>query len=394
MLWLKKLFFIGCAVACLSAAAYGEEPYETVTSITTYSTRAGVQREAIPAFVIRSDAGTLPGGAQARLIERLRSGDDSHLQTQIWKGQQVTLRRDPSAHVTPEEEFAFAKTSGALFIGAFFAPEVGIAYAAGAAMVGLFSPFEKIIDQESDKDALFARVALVDRAGKIVRAHYRAMASDRSGAMQAVYYMRRHLATPRSSSFVGSYLIGEVVSSLAGGAVKMHVPKAGVLGEELAGQFLGSTAESRFRAASTSGPASDAQGGYMTMMVPDGFGGWRIMSLPKPSLAPSLPAATLAPAPQLQVFGVNDVPPFAIEAAVTTFRSAGASVVRAEEIAPDVVLVTPDYFTEQPALNSAGAGDGSQDAQSDPDPVVDDHSIDNLPRSIEIHGLGSFSISR
>lgn len=384
VLRLKEFLFMSFAATYLSASAYAQVPYETATSITTYSTRAGVQREATPAFVITPDAGTLPAGSAARLIERLRSEDDSHLQTQIWKGQQLALRRDPSARVTPEDEFAIAKFSGALFFGMFFAPEVGIAYGVGAAAVGLFSPFERIIDEEAAKDALFARVALVDRDGKIVRSHYRAMASDRSGAMQALYYVRRSIATPSSPSFLGSYLIGEAVSSLTGGAVKMRFPKAGALIEELAGIFPSSMAQAKFQAASTSGVASDGQSGYVTMMVPNGFGGWRVMSLPKPNLTPSVVTVAPAPVPQVRVFGANDAPPFAIEHAVTTFRSAGASAVRAEEVAPDVVRVTPDYFTDQSPLN----------LPSHPGPGVNHRSIDNLPRSIEIHGFGSFSISR
>jgi hypothetical protein len=371
--------------------AFAESQFETTTSITTYVTRHGVKRDAPPAFRLRT-ADTPDADALAlRIANAARddSVDVSSLRTKVGEND-VALERAPLIGVAGKHQIV--KIAGAAVVGTYMGVGAGLFYAVGAAVTGAFKPLEKIIEREAAKDEFAAKHALklqvyvIDRQGKVTPSDLRPLASNRSGYGDLLHYIVRDIRTPSSPREWSGYMIGESVSFLFGEAVptKSLIADAAV---ETVGDFIGSLVEQHLVESSSSGSV----GNYTTMVVPDGRGGMRVMSLPTPSLTPSIAATTIAPKLTVQTIRPLEVPPFAVEPAVTTLRGYGASSVFVAPVAEEVVIVRPDYFAESATTPTGTTEPLPPDADAGP---VDDHHIENLPSSIEIHGLGSFSINR
>lgn len=360
--------------SAFSASAGEAESFETVTSVTTYSTSKGVSKRAAPAYILDTTGG-YPSDPLATQLYNDMTGVAQTIKTRAGRG--LTLVKDVKA----ETWFAGVKSGGAVAVAVWFAPEVAGYYAITTGVMGAFKPFGKVIDHGLSAD-LTARVDVLGKDGKVIFTNYRAIASNRSGLGDALHYTVRGISAPSSEWNTLAYIGGEIVSFYAG-----KLPQAfgfHPVIQEAIGTVYGSAAEEQFLKRTAPGSGS-GNGNYTSMTVPDHFGGFRTITIPRADLRPSV--SLIAPAPKLDVIviGPVDVPPFALEQAVSTFRAQGATSVTVQRLTPFSAIVSPRTFEgPPPSVESAPQGTTRLD---------NDHSID-LPKSIEIHGIGSFKINR
>lgn len=379
---------LSAAAMCSASVTVGvaDESFEIVTSVTTFSTSRGVNKNAVPAYVL-DRAEYQPEPITRQLVNDLILNAPTTIPTNIRRS--IKLVRDAEA----ERQYDAVKSVGAIGVAITFGWEAAAGYAVYAGALGAFKPAEQAIENLVAKEDRYrtlpisspefrrlseARLAFVGKDGKVVFSDYKAMASDRSGAGDFLHYTLRSIRSPTSPNFFSSYVLKEIVSFVSGHALG----RAGAhpIAEEAIGSFLGSAFEEEMlRRTAPAGQESR----YVTYSV-----GSRTVTIPRADLTPSssLSPSTDIPKVVIGLAGALPSAPHAVETAVTTFRAHGINSLLVAQPAPATVIVRPNAVEPVPDFTLQQKLPAERSA-------ADNHSID-LPSSIEIHGLGDFSIKR